>query len=160
MLQKLQWDSLQQNELTAGSWTWCCTESEMVSSPHPLQLALNHLHQNCLKQGMCSFSAIQAHTVDLSKCNLAAEHSVFASNLLTVSGPISSTVSVLFEHRTTSCFYRLHCTVFIRNHCSLFAARLSRYTSADSLALCDRPIARLGVRVGTVVELKCIRSCV
>ena len=38
-----------------------------------------------------------------------------------------------FTHRTTSCFYRLHCTVFIGSNCSLFAARLSRYTSAYSL---------------------------
>jgi len=37
------------------------------------------------------------------------------------------------QHRTTSCFYRLHCTVFIGSYCSLFAARLSRYTSAYSL---------------------------
>ena len=44
-----------------------------------------------------------------------------------------SAVSISSEHRTTSCFYRLHCTVFIRSYCSLFAARLSRYTSAYSL---------------------------
>ena len=44
-----------------------------------------------------------------------------------------SAVSISSEHRTTSCFYRLHCTVFIRSYCSLFAARLSRYTSAHSL---------------------------
>ena len=54
--------------------------------------------------------------------------------LLTVSRPIS-TVSVSFEHRTSSCFYRLHCTVSIRSYCSLFAARLSRYISAYSLVV-------------------------
>ena len=32
-------------------------------------------------------------------------------------------------------FYRLHCTVFIRSYCSLFTARLSRYTSAYSLVV-------------------------
>jgi len=32
-------------------------------------------------------------------------------------------------------FYRLHCTVFIRSYCSLFGARLSRYTSAYSLVV-------------------------
>ena len=46
-----------------------------------------------------------------------------------------STGSVSFQHRTTSCFYRLHCTVFIRSYCSLFGARLSRYTSAYSLVV-------------------------
>jgi len=45
--------------------------------------------------------------------------------LRTVLRPISA-VSVSFEHRTTSCFYRLHCIVFYPK--LLFtAARLSRY---------------------------------
>ena len=39
------------------------------------------------------------------------------------------------ERRTTSCFYHLHCTVFIRSYCSLFAARLSQHISAYSLVV-------------------------
>jgi len=54
----------------------------------------------------------------------------FAIYLLTVSRPVS-TVCVSFEHRTTSCFYHLHC--FYPK--LLSAARLSRYTSAYSLAV-------------------------
>jgi len=46
------------NELTAGSW--CCTESELVSSPYLLQLTLNQLPS---APDICRFSAIHAHTV-------------------------------------------------------------------------------------------------
>ena len=57
-----------------------------------------------------------------------------ASYLLTVSRPISA-VSVSSDHRTTSCFYHLRCTIFIRSCRSLFAAWLSRYTPANSFAV-------------------------
>jgi len=85
----------------------------------------------------------------LSKCNPAVEHSASRhlpaiSRQFQESRPISA-VSVSFE-RMTSCFYHLHCTVFVGGYCSLFVARLSRYTSAYSL-VCD--IARN--RVGTVI---------
>jgi len=52
---------------------------------------------------------------------------VDASYRLTVSRPISA-VSVSFERETTSCFYHLHCTVFIESYCSSFAAQLSAYS--------------------------------
>ena len=48
--------------------------------------------------------------------------------------PISA-VSFSSEHRSTPCFYRLHCTAFIRSYCLLFAVRLSRYASAYSLVV-------------------------
>ena len=48
--------------------------------------------------------------------------------------PISA-VSFSSEHRSTPCFYRLHCTAFIWSYCLLFALRLSRYASAYSLVV-------------------------
>ena len=49
------------DELVAGSW--CCTESEMASSPYPLQLTLNQFPSapEGSKRDMCRFSATQAH---------------------------------------------------------------------------------------------------
>ena len=87
---------------------------------------------------MCRFSAIQAHT-DSFRVQFGCGPILpvdICSYLLTVSRPIS-TVSVSFEHRTTSMFLstELHC-FFIRSYCSLFVgARLSRYTSAYSLVV-------------------------
>jgi len=72
----------------------------------------------------------------------------FASCLLTVSRSIS-TVSVSFEHRTTSCFYRLHCTVFIRTYRSLFAAQLSRH-----ICLFTRGAILLGIESASVLYRK------
>ena len=57
------WIHSNNDELAAGSW--CCTESEMVSLPYPLQLTLNQFPSapEGSKQDVCRFSAIQAHTV-------------------------------------------------------------------------------------------------
>ena len=115
----------------------------MVSSPYLLQPILNQFPSapEGSKRDMCRFSAIQAHTVRpsfqvQSGCGTLCQQT-FASYLLTVSRPISA-VSVSSEHRTTSCGLRLvfiACTAlfFIGSYCSLFAARLSRYTSYYSL---------------------------
>ena len=53
------------NKDELASWSWCCTESETVSSPYPLQLTLNQFlsAQEGSKQDMCRFSAIQPHMV-------------------------------------------------------------------------------------------------
>jgi len=65
------WIHSNNNELAAGSW--CCTESEMVSSPYLLQPTLNQFPSapEDLKRDMCRFSAIQSDL--LSMCNPAVE---------------------------------------------------------------------------------------
>jgi len=112
----------------------------MVSSPYLLQPTWNQFPSapEGLKQDMCRFSVIQAHTVRPSfqvqyDCGTLCQ-STFASYLLTVLRP-NSTASVSSEHRTTSCFLYLHCIVFIGSYCSSFAARLSRYSPAYSLVV-------------------------
>jgi len=68
--------------------------------------------------------------------------------LLTVSRPIStvSIMHVIWAPDYTSCFYHLHCTVFVRSYCSLFAAQLSQYTSAYSLVVWYIARNRVGTR--------------
>ena len=111
----------------------------MVSSPYLLQPTWNQFPSapEGLKQDMCRFSVIQAHTARPFQvqydCGTLCQ-STFASYLLTVLRP-NSTASVSSEHRTTSCFYHLHCIVFIGSYCSSFAARLSRYSPAYSLVV-------------------------
>jgi len=95
------------NEFTAGSW--CCTESERSRCRTCCSLALNqfHLHQK-VRNKMCRFSAIQAHTARpsfqvQSGCGTLCQWTS-ASYLLTVSRP-TYTVSSSTHHRTLSCFY-------------------------------------------------------
>jgi len=129
------WIHSNNDELAAGSW--CCTESEMVSSPYPQQLpwTSSHLHQK-VRNEICAVqyrriqrtlfsSAIRLwNTLPVNVCQLPSDS--FKTHLNTF---LSS------KHQTMSYFYRLHCTVFIRSYCLLFAARLSPYTSAYSFVV-------------------------
>ena len=101
------------------------TGSEMVSSPYPLQLTLNQFPPapEGSRRDMCRFSAIQAYRVR----------------------PFS--VSVSFEHRTTSCFYHLHCTVFTGGYFSDVLMHGFLDTRLLIHSWCD--IAR--IRVGAII---------
>ena len=74
---------------------------------------------------MCRFSAIQAHSQTFSSaiwlCNTLP---VDICQLSPDNFKPTLTVSISFEHRTMSCYYHLHCNVFIQSDCSLFAAQL------------------------------------
>ena len=118
MLQKLQWDSFQQRRARSRVLMLYRIRTGFVAIPAAAYLEPVSSAPEGSKRDMCWFSAIQAHTVrHFSKFNPAVEHSGGIQlpapvYLLTFSKP-SSAVFVSFEHRTTSCSYRLHCTVFI-----------------------------------------------
>jgi len=132
------WIHSNNDELAAGSW--CCTESEMVWSPYLLQPTLNQFPTapEGSKRDICRFSAIQAHTV--RPCfQVQSGHGTLPVDICQLS-PDSfkthlSSFRFIWAPDYTSCFYHLHCTVFIWSYCSLFAARLSQHTSAYSLVV-------------------------
>jgi len=137
MLQKLQWDSLQQ-------WR------ALVIIPNADNLEAVPV---CTRRFKMKYVQIQCNTVTyvLSHCNPAVHHSTgwhlpvdsFKTHLSSFHLIWSSDYVPVFKP-----FYHLHCTVFVWSYCLLFAARLSRCKSAYSLMVWYID----WIRVGTVPE--------
>ena len=102
--------------------------NSMYTQNHPMAIIQVNMHVNALgaiskgTQPVKTF--LQPNIPILNwECQLTCIMTIFihTKQVMTVSRPTSA-VYVSSEHWTTSCIYRMHCTVFIRSYCSLFAA--------------------------------------
>jgi len=89
--------------------------TEELRTAHVLQ----HTNESQNAPGKRSYTTekTQICHIMVRVCLVRARDEVRTSTAVTLGldqilGQIISTVSVSFEHRTTSCFYRLHCTAF------------------------------------------------
>jgi len=107
MLQKLQWDSLQQRRARSRVLMLYRIRNGLVAIPaaaylEPVPICTRRFETRYVQircnRGTYSHSSFQVQ----SGCGTTCQ-STFASYLLTVSRPIS-TASILFDHQTTSCF--------------------------------------------------------